>query len=47
MDLIVHGKYAIGPSLGKGSFGLLYAGRNIKSSEQVAIKLEPLDTTTP
>ena len=40
----MHGKYAIGPCLGKGSFGALYAGKNIKSNEQVAIKLEALNS---
>ena len=42
-DLIVNGKYLIGPILGQGSFGTTYAGRNIKSNEMVAIKLEPLN----
>jgi serine/threonine protein kinase len=47
MEFIIEGKYKIGECLGKGSFGSLYTGRNIKSNELVAIKLEPLKTATP
>jgi hypothetical protein len=47
MELIIDGKFLIGQCLGRGSFGALYAGRNIKSNEQVAIKLESLNAVSP
>jgi casein kinase 1 epsilon len=47
MELIINGKYKIGPTLGKGSFGLLYSGKNVKSNELVAIKLEHLQSLQP
>jgi serine/threonine protein kinase len=47
MEFIIEGKYRLGEVLGKGSFGTLYAGKNIKSNEEVAIKLEPLDSSQP
>ena len=39
-DIIVGGKYKMTKRLGEGAFGKLYAGANIKSGEEVAIKLE-------
>ena len=47
MEFIIEGRYKLGECLGKGSFGSLYAGKNIKSNEAVAIKLEPLKTMAP
>lgn len=47
MELKIANKFVIGELLGKGSFGALYVGRNIKSSELVAIKLEPVDAPFP
>ena len=44
----MNSKYLLGPELGKGSFGAIYVGRNLKnSSELVAIKLEPLSSNNP
>lgn len=39
MELRVGGKYRIGKKLGEGAFGLTCSGVNIKSNEEVAIKL--------
>jgi serine/threonine protein kinase len=44
MNFVIEGKYKLGECLGKGSFGALFTGKNIKSNELVAIKLEPLKT---
>ena len=47
MDLRVGGKYNLTKRLGEGAFGKIYAGFNIKTNEEVAIKLEQLDTNRP
>ncbi len=47
MEFIIENKYKLAECLGRGSFGALYAGWNIKSNEPVAVKLEPLKSTTP
>ena len=47
MEYVVDGKYKLTAFLGRGSFGQLYAGINLKSKEQVAIKMESLKVTTP
>lgn len=47
MEFIIEGKYRLGECLGKGSFGTLYTGTNVKSNELVAVKLEPLKTSQP
>ena len=39
MELRVGGKYRIGKKLGEGAFGITCSGTNIKSNEEVAIKL--------
>ena len=41
--------YCINPKnlLGKGSFGRIYSGTNKTTGEEVAIKLEPIDTDQP
>ena len=39
MELRVGGKYRFSKRLGQGAFGDLYSGVNIKSNEEVAIKL--------
>lgn len=33
--------------LGRGSFGVLFVGKNIKTNEEVAIKMEPLSNPHP
>ena len=47
MELRVGGKYKLSKRLGEGAFGQIYAGVNVKTNEEVAIKLEKLDTTRP
>ena len=47
MEIRVGGKYKISKKLGRGAFGDLYSGVNLKTNEEVAIKLEKLDTHTP
>jgi len=47
MEILIDGKYRLGKCLGRGSFGALYAGNNVKSNELVAIKLEHLNSAAP
>ena len=47
MEIRVGGKYKFDKKLGKGAFGALYSGFNIKTNEEVAIKLEKLDCDQP
>ena len=47
MELRVGGKYRVTKRLGSGAFGDIYAGVNIKTNEEVAIKLEMLDSQNP
>ena len=42
MEIRVGGKYKIIHKLGKGSFGEIFSGKNIKNGEEIAIKLELL-----
>ena len=39
MELRVGGKYKVTKRLGQGAFGDIYAGVNVKTNEEVAIKL--------
>lgn len=39
MELRVGGKYKLTKRLGQGAFGDIYSGVNIKTNEEVAIKL--------
>ena len=39
MEVRVGGKYRITKRLGSGAFGDIYAGINVKTNEEVAIKL--------
>ena len=39
MELRVGGKYRLAKRIGSGAFGDIYSGINIKSGEEVAIKL--------
>jgi predicted Ser/Thr protein kinase len=47
MKILVAGKFQVTKRLGNGAFGELYAGINIRTLEEVAIKLEKLTTKTP
>lgn len=40
-------KFRVGPKIGSGSFGEIYAGTNVHTGEEVAIKLEPIKTKHP
>jgi serine/threonine protein kinase len=40
-------RFILGHKVGNGSFGTIYAGKNILSGENVAIKIEPLKTKAP
>ncbi|EEB07027.1 CK1/CK1/CK1-D protein kinase Hhp2 [Schizosaccharomyces japonicus yFS275] len=44
VDLRIDSKYKIGRKIGSGSFGEVYLGLNIITGQQVAIKLEPINT---
>ena len=47
MELRVGGKYKLTKKLGNGAFGDIYSGINIKTKEEVAIKLELLKSKLP
>lgn len=47
MELRVARKFRVGPKIGSGSFGEIYAGTNVHTGEEVAIKLEPLKSRHP
>ena len=46
-ELKVGGKYKICKKLGQGAFGILYQGHNLKTNEEVAMKLEKLMCEQP
>jgi serine/threonine protein kinase len=41
---IINNKYKILEKLGEGSFGSIYKGENVRTRENVAIKIEPIDS---
>ena len=47
MEIRVGSKYKVCKKLGKGAFGDLYSGINLKTEEEVAIKLEKIDEKRP
>lgn len=47
MELRVARKFRVGPKIGSGSFRDIYAGTNVHTGEEVAIKLEPLKSKHP
>jgi serine/threonine protein kinase len=47
MEFIIDGKFKLVSCLGRGSFGALYAAKNLKSNEEVAVKLEKLNSPSP
>jgi casein kinase 1 gamma len=46
-DLKVENFYEVGKKIGSGTFGELRLGKNLKTGEQVAIKLEPMQQKAP
>ena len=47
MELRVGGQYKVLSKLGQGAFGDIYLGVNIRTNEQVAIKMEPVRSKHP
>ncbi|XP_020208080.1 casein kinase 1-like protein 3 isoform X1 [Cajanus cajan] len=47
MERVLGGKYKIGKKIGSGSFGEIYIGAHIETSELVAIKMESRKTNQP
>jgi casein kinase 1 len=47
MEIRINRKFRLGPKIGSGSFGEIYAGTNAHTGEEVAIKLEPLNSRHP
>lgn len=47
MELRVGAKYRLGRKIGSGSFGDIYIGTDITNGEEVAVKLEPVQTKHP
>jgi casein kinase 1 len=47
MELRVARKFRVGVKIGSGSFGEIYCGTNVHTGEDVAIKLEPLQSKHP
>lgn len=45
MELRVGGKYRLSRKLGCGAFGDIYHGTNIRTNEEVAIKLVSINST--
>ena len=43
-EIFVGGKYKLTKRLGEGAFGKLYVGVNTKTGEEVAVKLERLNS---
>ena len=44
--MIISNKYEILEQIGEGGFGKIYKGRNIRTGENVAIKVEPIENQT-
>ena len=47
MDIKIAGKFKISRKLGHGSFGDIYLGQNVRTGEQVAVKLEKIRVRNP
>jgi len=47
MELRVGGKFRLGRKIGSGSFGDIYLGTNVQTSDEVAIKLESIKSKHP
>jgi serine/threonine protein kinase len=46
MDIIIGNKYKIGDMLGSGGYGTLFRARNVRTNEEVAVKVEPINNNT-
>ena len=44
--MIISNKYEILEQIGEGGFGKIYKGRNIRTGENVAVKVEPIANET-
>jgi serine/threonine protein kinase len=44
---MIAGKYIVGDKIGNGSFGEIYRGTNVRTGEEVAIKMESAQTRNP
>jgi serine/threonine protein kinase len=47
MEIKIGGKYKVCTKLGSGSYGDIFQGINIKTNEEIGIKLEKLTAETP
>ena len=47
MELRIGKKYRMGRKIGSGSFGDIYLGTNLTTGEDVAIKLESINSSHP
>lgn len=47
MALIVEGKYRLNRKVGEGAYGLIFAGTNKNTHEEVAVKIERCGNTSP
>ncbi|XP_004297828.1 PREDICTED: casein kinase I-like [Fragaria vesca subsp. vesca] len=47
MEPVIGGKFKLGRKIGSGSFGELYLGINVRTGEEVAVKLESVKTKHP
>jgi serine/threonine protein kinase len=43
---MINNKYNLIEKIGKGNFGSIYKGENIRTNELVAIKVEPIQSNT-
>lgn len=46
MEQIIGNKYKLLEKIGEGSFGQIFKGQNIRTNEQVAIKMETIESNT-
>ena len=44
MTMMIANKYEIQEKIGKGSFGFIYQGMNLRTREKIAIKVEPIQS---
>lgn len=47
MEIRVGGRYKLTKKLGEGSFGAIFHAINIKTNEEVAVKLEHISAKIP